>query len=170
MVASPKRGSSLSRGFGRSMMKVLLLLVLFAGLMAAAPTKSGICICSPAVKPKRDPTHPVASALKCVAKGSGGGDFADLSQPQRLGMGNRSSAGRGKGKPLVLATQNVQNMSEEKLGHLVERGFDIAALTELHGNGSDSKLAAELGGRRFIAWHPSRSRVQENESPSDQRA
>ena len=92
MVASPKRGSSLGRGFGRSMMKVLLLLVLFAGLLAAAPTKSGICTCSPAVKPKRDPTHPVASALKCVAKGSGGGDFADLSQPQRLGMGNRSSA------------------------------------------------------------------------------
>ena len=65
-------------------------------------------------------------------------------------MGSQSSAGRGKGKPLVLATQNVQNLTEEKLGFLVEKGFDIAALTELHGNGSDSKLAAELG-RRFVA-------------------
>ena len=87
MVASPRRGSSLSRGLGRQMMKVLLLLVLFAGLLAATPTKTGPVTCGPAVKPKRDPTHPVASAMKSVAKGSGGGDFAGLSarrKPQRL--------------------------------------------------------------------------------------
>ena len=60
-------------------------------------------------------------------------------------MGSQSAAGRGKGKPLVLATQNVQGMSEEKLGFLVERGFDIAALTELHGNGDDSRAISGAG-------------------------
>ena len=82
MVTPPKRGSSLGRGFWRSMMKVLLLLVLFVGLVATAPTKSGICtVCSPAVKPTRDPTHTVAPALKCVAKGVAGGDFQTVSSP-----------------------------------------------------------------------------------------
>ena len=66
------------------MIKVLLLLVLFAGLMAAVPTKAGLHTCSTVVKPSRDPTHPVASAMKSVAKGSGGGDFAGLpAQRQR---------------------------------------------------------------------------------------
>ena len=59
------------------MLKVLLLLVLFAGLLAAAPSKSGLII-GPAVKPKSDPTNPVASALKLVAKGSGGGGLRAL--------------------------------------------------------------------------------------------
>ena len=86
--ASKRRGSSLGHGLGRSMLKVLLLLALFAGLLVAAPTKSGLTV-GPAVKPKRDPTHPITSAMKLVAKGSGGGDFARKS-PQllqkRLGM------------------------------------------------------------------------------------
>jgi exonuclease III len=62
-----------------------------------------------------------------------------------LGLGSDSAAGRGKGNPLRIGTQNTQGLSEEKLSWLVERDFDVLALTENHSDLADSRLAAELG-------------------------
>ena len=66
---------------------------------------------------------------------------------QTLGMGCSSAAGsKGKGEPLTLATQNTQGLTEEKLAYLAGLGFDVLALTENHGDGPGSRMAAALGG------------------------
>ena len=62
-----------------------------------------------------------------------------------IGLSSDSAAGRGRGRPLSLATQNTQGLSEAKLSWLVEQKHDILAMTENHGDLADSKLAAELG-------------------------
>ena len=71
--------------------------------------------------------------------------MADL--PRCLGLGNSSSVGRGKGKPFTIATQNTCGSSAEKLVYCANSGFDVYALTEFHGNFSDSRVAADLGKR-----------------------
>ena len=70
--------------------------------------------------------------------------------PSKLGQGRKATCGRTakSNNPLIFGTQNLQGKSEEKLQFFVDQNkFDVLAITELHGNLSDSRTAADLGGR-----------------------
>ena len=110
--------------------------VLLAWLAAFAAASGIVSACgSPAPEAGNTPfarTGPPGSCWKGGSASScdSGSDTLRSSKKRAIGLGADSAAGRGRGRPLSLATQNTQGLSETKLSWLVEQKHDILALTE----------------------------------------